>query len=424
MFRLLFLKQLFRKALKMLRKLLTSLAALPLFVMGFPLASSAYSPPVCTIYGTVKADRINGTSGADIICAGSGNDVVNGLGGNDIVYGGFGNDVLLGGSGNDELFGEAGSDSIDGGFGNDELSGGAAGDRILGGSGADLILGEAGTDTINGDAGVDLINGGLGKDTIRSGTGADSCSLDSTDLILDACAIDKSAPEIGMQAAVVREFTAGSTIRLNWSVTDSSGVDKAWASIGGQPGWITNWCGFAIEAQLVSGTSKEGVYQIECAVPENAVNGGYSLFVSARDQLGNTTVNAPQIAFTISGGSADDRAPEAVELDFDSKAKAGGEVSFSVSIRDESGADGITGWLMKDGGGFASYPDIGIYAEAKGPAELQTGTNKSGTYNQTLKFSDRAPAGSYTLWLSMRDAVGNKVFEATDAKVIVTAGGN
>lgn len=408
----------------MLRKLLASLAALPLFVMGFPLASGAYSPPVCTIFGTERADRINGTSGADIICAGAGNDVVNGLGGNDFVYGGLGNDTLLGGSGNDELYGDAGADSIDGGFGNDELSGGVGSDKILGGSGSDLIRGEAGADSINGDAGVDLINGGLGKDTIRSGTGADSCSLDSTDLMLDTCAIDKSAPEIGVQAAVVREFTAGTTIKLSWSVTDSSGVDKAWASIGGQPGWITNWCGFGIEAQLISGTNKNGGWQIECAVPENAVNGAYALFVSASDLLGNSTVNAPQIAFTITGGSADDKAPEIVELDFDSQAKAGGEVSFSVSVTDETGAAGIYGWLMKDGGGFASYPDIGLYADAKGPAELVSGTNRSGTYSQTLKFSDRAPAGSYTLWLSMQDGLGNKVFVPTDAKVIVTSGTN
>jgi Ca2+-binding RTX toxin-like protein len=430
--------------------------ALVLSLVGFPGGAFANPQLACTIFGTASSDRINGTSRDDIICAGSGNDIVNGNGGNDTIYGGpgtdrlfggsgndilvdedgndtldggagddnisggSGNDLLTGGSGNDELSGDAGTDRLIGGLGDDELSGGADNDTLLGDGGADSIQGNSGSDSIQGGTGNDLIDGGLASDYIRGGSGLNSCSSDVADFLLDSCRIDKDAPVIGVQASVVRSFDAGTTIQLNWSVSDSSGVDKSWASIGGAPGWITNWCGFAIEAQRISGDEKNGVYQIECNVPKDAVTDTYSLFVSASDLLGNATVYSPQITFTVSGGSSDNKAPEVIEINLDSSAKPGAEFNLTLSASDESGIVGVYGWLMKDGGGFASYPDIGLYADALGPAQLVSGTDKSGTYSQVLKFSEKAPEGSYTLWLSVRDILGNKSFVPTDAKISVT----
>jgi Ca2+-binding RTX toxin-like protein len=425
-------------------------------LVGLPSVVYANSQLPCTISGTASSDRINGTPGNDIICAGSGNDVVNGLGGNDIVYGGpgadrllggngddlligeagndtldggagvdeisggLGNDILMGGSGNDEISGDSGSDRLTGGLGDDELSGGENNDTILGDGGADQIQGDSGLDSIQGGTGNDLINGGSDRDSITAGSGLNRCLGDLADVLLDRCVIDNAAPEIGVQAAVVQSFQAGTTIKLNWSASDASGIEKSWASIGGPPGWITGWCGFAIEAQRISGDARNGVYQIECTVPENAVDETYSLFVSASDLLGNSTVNSPQITFSISGGTSDNEAPEVIEINLDSNAKPGEDFSLIVSAWDETGIASIYGWIMKDGGGFASYPDVGLYADALGPAQLITGTGKSGTYKQTLRFSEKAPAGTYTLWLSVVDDSGNRSFAQTEAKITVT----
>jgi hypothetical protein len=428
-------------------------------LVGLPSVVYANSQLPCTISGTASSDRINGTPGNDIICAGSGNDVVNGLGGNDIVYGGpgtdrllggngddlligeagndtldggagvdeisggLGNDILMGGSGNDEISGDSGSDRLTGGLGDDELSGGENNDTILGDGGADQIQGDSGLDSIQGGTGNDLINGGSDRDSITAGSGLNRCLGDLADVLLDRCVVDNAAPEIGVQAAVVQSFQAGTTIKLNWSASDASGIEKSWASIGGPPGWITGWCGFAIEAQRISGDARNGVYQIECTVPENAVDETYSLFVSASDLLGNSTVNSPQITFSISGGTSDNEAPEVIEINLDSNAKPGEDFSLIVSAWDETGIASIYGWIMKDGGGFggfASYPDVGLYADALGPAQLITGTGKSGTYKQTLRFSEKAPAGTYTLWLSVVDDSGNRSFAQTEAKITVT----
>jgi hypothetical protein len=361
-----------------------------------------------------------GGNGDDLLIGEAGNDTLDGGAGVDEISGGLGNDILMGGSGNDEISGDSGSDRLTGGLGDDELSGGENNDTILGDGGADQIQGDSGLDSIQGGTGNDLINGGSDRDSITAGSGLNRCLGDLADVLLDRCVIDNAAPEIGVQTAVVQSFQAGTTIKLNWSASDASGIEKSWASIGGPPGWITGWCGFAIEAQRISGDARNGVYQIECTVPENAVDETYSLFVSASDLLGNSTVNSPQITFSISGGTSDNEAPEVIEINLDSNAKPGEDFSLIVSAWDETGIASIYGWIMKDGGGFASYPDVGLYADALGPAQLITGTGKSGTYKQTLRFSEKAPAGTYTLWLSVVDDSGNRSFAQTEAKITVT----
>ena len=402
----------------MLKKTLVLVAFTPLLLAGFPAMSSALSPVACTINGTEKADRITGTAGNDIICAGGGNDLVNGLGGDDVIYGGNGNDRINAGAGADDVYGDAGSDSIDGGVGKDDISGGLGSDTITGGTEADLIDGDAGTDTIAGGTGDDAINGGTGKDQIRSGAGADSCSKDPSDVHFDTCKLDAEAPEIGVQTTQIRKFQAGSTIKLNWSVSDSTGVDKSWGSIGGPPGWVT-WCGFGIEGNLISGDAKSGSYQIECKLPERAVNETYTLFVSAVDVLGNSTPNMTQISFVIEGGSEDNAAPEVYKISMDETAKAGQQFSVSTGVTDATGVAGVYGWFMKEGGGFSSWTDFRLYVNADGTAELVNGDKKSGVFKQTHRFSDTAPAGTYTLWISLWDEVGNKTFEQTDKKITI-----
>jgi Ca2+-binding RTX toxin-like protein len=401
----------------MRRRTLAIAALVPLFITSFPTTSFALSLPACSISGTSFADRINGTPGDDVICAGSGNDIVNGLGGNDIIYGGSGNDRILGGTGKDAIYGETGNDNIDGGLGADEINGGAGNDSVLGGSGRDLIKGEDGSDSLNGGIDADMITGGLGKDMIRTGPGDDLCNKDSVDVMLDPGVLDRQAPEIGPSLAVVRTFEAGSNLKLTWSISDASGVEKSYASIGGAPGWITSWCGFQIEGELVSGDAKNGTYQINCQIPDNAVNDYYSLFVGAHDVLGNSTINSPQIAFEVTGGASDSKAPKVEKVDIAKSVSSGEEFSMTLDVTDETGVNGVYGWFMLDGGGFASWTGNGSHVNATGGAELVNGTTRDGVYRQSFKFSDKAPAGGYTLWLSLRDELGNKTFEATGVKI-------
>ncbi len=393
-------------------KIIAMAAILPLLVLGFPSMSSAYSPPVCTISGSDKADRITGTSGNDIICAGSGNDIIWALGGNDVVYGGSGNDRVYGGTGVDVLEGGTGNDALTGGSGADSLSGGSGKDKLSGDSGDDTLLGEPGNDNLSGGNGQDVIDGGVGADTIRSGTGADMCGKDASDVHLDGCTIDTKGPEFGLMTMEVRRYSAGSMAVFALKAIDESGVAGVQASIGGAPGWVTEWCGFQIPVVLVEGSQKAGVYEFSCTIPSNAVNGYYSWEITAFDLMGN--YSRKSITFEVVDGSSDNTTPQVTRIELPTEAAAGEPFLISISATDESIVAGIYGWLMLEGGGFAD--GNGLHASGSEPRFLSASQTET-VVEQKMVFGTQAPAGTYRLWLSVRDGVGNRDFFATDRTI-------
>jgi hypothetical protein len=396
----------------MYRKSAVIVALVPLFITSFPNASYSLSLPACTISGTASADRITGTPGDDYICAGAGNDVVTGLGGNDTVYGGPGNDRIVGGLGKDVIYGEAGNDTIEGGEGEDKLSGDEGKDKITGGNGVDLLQGGTGADNISAGNGADLIDGGKGRDTITSGSGNDVCNADSTDVRLDACSLDSKGPKFGPLPMVVRQVQAGTLAVFTVTVSDVATVDAVYGSIGGAPGWVTEWCGFRVPTELISGSEKSGTYELRCTIPFNAVNDNYTMFVGAVDMMGHTTEQ--RIAFEIVGGSSDNRIPTVTKLDLPSSVAPGENFVIRVEATDESVVAGIYFWFMLEGGGFSG--EYGLHATGSDPRTLGF-TPTDLILEQDYLFGDNAPEGKYKVWISVRDGVGNREFYDTDRSI-------
>jgi hypothetical protein len=214
-----------------------------------------------------------------------------------------------------------------------------------------------------------------------------------------------------MTTTVVREYKAGSVATFSWNVSDDSGVDSSWASIGGAPGWVTEWCGFGIQARLLSGDAKNGTYGFDCAIPENAVNENYSLFVSATDLVGNS-VYGTVFAFTVAGGQSDNQAPEVLSITAPESANVGDEIKIGIKLKDESGVKWVTTWLAAQGNPF--------FVRQPSTAELVDGTSVDGKYEQSFKFWDDAPLGKYTIWISVMDIYGNRFFEITKQEITVT----
>ena len=398
----------------MYSKRLLFAALVPLLVTSLPSASYSLSLPACTISGTASADRITGTPGDDFICGGSGNDVISGLGGNDIIYGGPGNDRILGGTGKDVIYGEAGNDNIDGGDGADKLVAGDGTDRITGGNDQDLLQGGSGTDSLSAGSGADIIDGGKGKDTITSGPGNDLCNADSSDVRLDACSLDSKGPKFGPLPMVVRQLQAGTLAVFTVNVSDIATVDAVYGSIGGAPGWITEWCGFRIPTELVSGSEKSGTYKLSCTIPPSAVNDYYTLFLGAVDIMGHTAEQ--RIAFEVVGGSSDNRPPTVTKLDLPASANTGENFVIRVEATDDSIVAGIYFWLMLDaeGGGFSN--ENGLHAKGSEPRVLSF-TPTDSTLEQDYQFGDNAPVGRYKVWISVRDGVGNRDFYDTGRSI-------
>lgn len=391
----------------MVKKLPAVLSACVAVVLALvPLPARAITPavePPCTITGTARADVLVGTAGNDIIC---------GLGGNDTIRGGGGNDTIRG---------DVGNDKIDGGAGNDVVSGGAGTDTIEGGVGNDALSGNAGRDTISGGAGIDAISGGADPDSLLSGAGNDTCARDTADRQLDPCTVDADAPVVRFPNNAVVEYQAGSTIVFRWTANDPSGVNISWASIGGPPGWVTEWCGFAIPAQRTSGTIYSGTYELRCDIPADAVNENYTLFVSASDALGNSYVpsGGATLEFTIVGGSADNRVPEIRDVRMPTTVSVGETFTVDIDVTDDSGTLGVYSWFS----GAAPYyysNQNGMFIHALDSAVLVSGDSTNGTFRQTLAVSTWAPLGLYSLLVSIRDTVGNREFITTEYSITVT----
>jgi hypothetical protein len=522
-------------------------------LFSIPTATQARSPkiptiaqPACTITGTPRNDVLRGTNGADVICGLGGNDIIYGLGGDDVLIGGAGNDTLYGGAGNDSLRGDAGNDTLYGGAGNDSLRGGAGNDRLDGQIGHDTIVGEAGADVLVGDAGDDSLNGGAGRDMLRPGSGDNYCAPDGSDRMVGRCSVDLNPPvfvpmdlmrsvsagetivfewmvedespiewswiltgsasglvspdwcgqgifaepvtsvatsgsaittstyqvecaipanavngeyfvelnavdvfgnyaipqrivlmvENGVSVdrnppvfapmALTRSVTAGETAVFTWMVEDESPIDVSWMFIGGAPGWITDWCGFDILATPIASVSSSSAissttFQVECAIPINAVNGEYFVEIHAADVFGNYAI--PQrIVLMVANGSSDDDAPVISELAASATVvRTSDPLTISWRLDDETGISGTGVWMAKDGYWFADPAGRGSYAMYTPPEGVVIpDASESGVaiqYTQQIVWNPHAVPGRYTVWLSVRDTLGNRQFVQTDVVV-------
>jgi hypothetical protein len=384
-----------------------------LLVPALPAAAASESD--CTIVGTKNADVITGTAGYDVICAGAGNDTIYALGGDDVIRGGSGNDIVIAGSGNDTVLGESGNDNINGGDGADRLTGGEGKDRITGGGGGDMLQGGSGTDNLQAGNGSDLIDGGKGSDTILTGAGNDMCNADMADVRLDSCIMDDKGPTFGLATTVLKQVAAGNMAVFAVNVSDAAGVAGLYGSIGGAPGWITEWCGFLIPTELALGSAKSGTYKLSCTIPMNAVNAYYTLFLRAVDMMGHTTEQ--QIQFEVTGGSDDNRVPLVTNIALPNATVANQPFIVKVAATDESGVGGIFMWLMREGGGFSD--ERGIYALGSQP-RTNFYTPVDCVVEQDFEFDPEDPLGIYHLWISARDILGNKEFYDSGLTITLT----
>ena len=361
------------------------------------------------ILATGKAGQtIRSGSGNDIICGSAGSDRIFAGDGNDTVLAGNGDDVVDAGSGNDSVNAGAGRDNVGGGAGDDVISAGSGNDRVTGDAGNDRVTGNDGSDSLIGGPGNDALDGGWAPDVIDPGTGSNSCGTDASDSLRGPCVIDVTGPVIS-NIAVPKVVTAGTTVTFTWRVADAGGVSNTNVRIGGYSGWITTWCGFVVVAEQVSGSAFDGTYQVKCDVPVNAVNGSYTVFLMASDSFGNNSGwdASTQFDFSVTDGSVDALPPAVSDL---SARVDGGSVIVSWRATDPSGVAGQSAWLAYNVYSFASVEGPYFVYNA---AVLVEGDNTDGVYQQRIDRRQITPSGTFTVWLTVIDALGNKSFAQT-----------
>lgn len=223
--------------------------------------------------------------------------------------------------------------------------------------------------------------------------------------------------------AVPGAVTAGATLSASWTVSDPGGLPDSrqptsWMTVGGASGWV-DWCAFPVEASFVSGTSTQARYTASCDVPLSVPDGTYSVFINAADAEGNPSEWGAGGEFTIVGGSSDNAAPR---VTFVSIAPAtmtpGGDLRPGVDIvvrwraSDESGVSYVAPWVFGPNGLLVDPATGQPWLSPRAPGTLVSGTPTDGVYEAVLSVSSSAPEGTYQLWFSAGDTLGNKVYES------------
>jgi hypothetical protein len=420
-------------------------------------------------------DTIMGMGGNDIVMGGAGNDIIDGGVGNDLLLGDDGTDTLIGGVGNDALVGGIGRDRLNGGAGKNHCVIDGV-DGVVGSCPIDQIAPQLslvdwpqipvvagntlrftwsafdstgivrtsaeiiGTNGQRADWCAPLPDNRVSGDEF-TGIYAVNCVIPTTvtpqrynvtlsaedyfgnritelfgSFLVTNRAVDNTAPQIGIVAIPEMEVMAGTTLTLNWDATDESGVASTYMNIGGPNGWITNWCGFGILGERVSGDEFAGTYRVNCAIPANAVNQRYDVYIGAQDNLGNSS-QAQQISFRVVNGATDAEAPVISDLGATDTIR-GAQSVIRWRAQDETAVRGAIAWVAYGDYNFADNTGRGYVSYGTG-AILISGTAQDGIYEQKVTVRDDAPAGRYTLWMRAADTLGNSTLTQTKVEFMV-----
>ncbi len=420
-------------------------------------------------------DTIMGMGGKDIIMGGAGNDSIDGGVGNDLLLGEDGADTLIGGVGNDALVGGIGRDRLNGGTGENHCVIDGI-DGIVGSCPIDqiapqlslvdwpqipVVAGNTLRFTWNASDTSGIVRtsaefvGANGQrvdwcaqvpDNRVSGdefTGiyAINCVIPTTvtsqrynvtlsaedyfgnritalfgSFLVTNRTVDKTAPQIDIVAIPELEVTAGTTLTLNWDATDDSGVASTHVKFTGPSGWISNWCGFGIVGERVSGDEFAGTYRVSCAIPANAVNQRYDVYIGAGDNLGNSDESS-QISFQVVNGATDAEAPVISDLGA-TDTNRGDQAVIRWRAQDETAVRGAIAWVAYGDYNFADNTGRGYVSYGSG-ATLVSGTAQDGLYEQTVTVRADAPTGRYTLWMRAADTLGNSTLTQTKVEFMV-----
>lgn len=392
----------------------TSILAFLLMFLAQTLAVPSVSATETCMDQPVTIDSsgefIRGTDGPDVIRVnGTRTKRIFGLGGDDIICGSSVRDTIDGGSGDDTIISGDGNDRVVGGAGNDVVKTGNGSDSVQGGIGDDVIHGEAGRDSLNGGAGVDVISGGESSDSITPVGETNYCDADTRDTFSGSCTIDNQVPVIAsaMESDV---WQADGPLTIRWSVQDVAGVLGTWVYLAGKNGFYWDWCGEWGPAQgsIESGTQRNGIYELACNIPANAVNGDYVIYVFAVDQLGLGYAYILQIPISIVGGIEDGDAPTISNVTLSTSVKRGDEFSISVDANDDSGVKQIRIWPSLDYN-YVNLETGEFLIEQFDPiAVLVSGDEQSGRYEQRYRVRADSPLGVYNVWIIVEDIHGNQ----------------
>lgn len=223
-----------------------------------------------------------------------------------------------------------------------------------------------------------------------------------------------SPPQISVVSAPAT-VSAGETLVVRWRVRAEAGLGQygdvdgvrpgTWAKLSGPSGGWIQWCGFPLRTEFESGSVTDGTYAISCRIPEVVPNGSYRLLLEGFDR-DSVYAAEEQVTFQVVGGSFDGGAPRISDVTVDSPAVPGRDVTISWRATDETGVASVVPWAFGPNGRVTD--EVGTMWLGFASGSLVSGTDRDGRYSVSLPLSAAAVDGTYTVWFSVLDVVGNR----------------
>lgn len=222
------------------------------------------------------------------------------------------------------------------------------------------------------------------------------------------------------EVSIPAEIGPGQTLVMTWRVQSAVGlapvtavidgvvtvVPGTWAKVGGANGYVT-WCDFPVHPTLVSGGPTDGRYQATCTLPAVLPNGEYSVWIDTLDNNDQRSSNNGLDTFMVVGASTDVSPPQVSNVVVNpTNATPGAGVTISWTATDETGVASIGPWAWGPNGLLTD--DAGTLWLGYDVGRLVSGTATNGRYEVSLPLSATAAPGTYAVWFSVSDVVGNR----------------
>ncbi len=231
-----------------------------------------------------------------------------------------------------------------------EIRAGAGDDVVCApAEGGTAIVGEDGNDTLIGGAGPDVLIGGAGTDTISGGAGANVC-----DEAGSACIYDAHAPVLvslaATSATTVDTSTGPATVRFRLQVSDQLGFAAGGLLFRSPLAGVTPLYAGLRAAHLVSGTERDGLYEVPVTVPQGVPATTWSAAsVTLTDGRGNSRSYTGQSATITQTAAGDTEAPVIASLEPVAQTTVDtseGPVAVRFRLRVTDATGFASGWLL------------------------------------------------------------------------------
>jgi hypothetical protein len=163
------------------------------------------------------------------------------------------------------------------------------------------------------------------------------------------------------------------------------------------------------------------LFRVECRVPTNAANGEYTVGFSAVDVFNNSA--AQRLMLIVENGITDTDAPVLSEVTATRSMSDANIFLVSFRVDDATGIETVYPFLAYQGDQLRNNNgemfSRGITSVVNAIPVQNDGTAWQNQHIMMMNPAAFAPAGTYTVWISVRDTLGNTDFIKTDVTVEV-----